>query len=297
MAETKNYSYSNSTLNTTTDSIFAGNKTENKTIINETTFNKTNNTINKLNNLNSTNTTDNKNTTISNITQNELNITHNETNIKNNTDTNKNNTNINNTNIDENNNKNNVNNTKKNNMFFPPINSNPYNPNPSLPNITKIGGDQISNHKNDSHIFNGIILGAMFIFVTLISVFIYCFKKKKKNKTKQPKIDINQIAVKNPSSDRVNQKEFHVLQNTSSVSDTNVAANNSLNEIKILNNINQNLGQEINNIINSSGSSSSSGRRRRDKKKSSNSNSLDQNKIEKEIKDQIKQYVIDEHAQ
>ena len=75
--------------------------------------------------------------------------------------------------------------------------------------------------------------------------------------------------------------------------------NMSMSEIKV-----QNLKDEIHDIItNSSGSSSSSGRRKRDKKKSGNNNKIpgysgqEANKgVQNNIKEEIKQYVIDENS-
>ena len=260
--------YSNSTLNTTIDSIDSKNTTNDNKIINESALTKINNIINKLDSLNTTNTTNNNN----------------------------------NVNINKHDNKKKANKTKKNNKSLPRSIPKPYIP--RIKTKTKTKNKQVPSDKNDSHIFNGIIFGAMVVFILVISIFIYFIKKKRKNKTKKQKDDANKIVIKTPSSDKVIQKDFHALQNTSSVSDSNVVQNNSLNEIKIANNINQNLSQEINNIINSSGSSSSSGRRRREKKNannpshSNNTKNADQNmNIEKEIKDQIKKFVIDEHSQ
>ena len=69
-----------------------------------------------------------------------------------------------------------------------------------------------------------------------------------------------------------------------------------MSEIKV-----QNLKDEIHNIItNNSGGSNSSGKRKREKRKMGNKNvnnsSQENNKgIQNEIKEEIKQYVIDEH--
>ena len=74
------------------------------------------------------------------------------------------------------------------------------------------------------------------------------------------------------------------------------ANNISMSEIKV-----QNLKDEIHNIIsNSSGGSNSSGKKKREKRKGNNKNSNALNNLgskekQNEIKDQIKQYVIDEN--
>ena len=131
------------------------------------------------------------------------------------------------------------------------------------------------------------------IILILLVIFIcYCIKKRMKLKmisSSNDNIDVNKIQINNSGI------KYNRIQNTSGIN--NVAVNPSISEIKV-----QNMKQEINNIIsNNSEGSSSSGRRRREKKKSSNKNMMGfqvqggQEGIENEIKEQIKQYVIDEH--
>ena len=143
---------------------------------------------------------------------------------------------------------------------------------------------------------------------------------------------LNKIILKNPSNDislNANPNGFQRLQNTSNVSNTNIQQNNNniFNEIK-----SENLKDEIHKIINTS-SALDSGRRKRKKISSSESNNIvnkeennifkdnnnkenseiineDNNsnkdikneksnvntqELEKEIKEQIKKYVIEEH--
>ena len=137
---------------------------------------------------------------------------------------------------------------------------------------------------------------------------------------------LNRIILKNPNnnknniSPKINSKGFQPLQNTSNVSTSNIQQNNNIfNEIKT-----ENLKDEIHKIINTS-SSFESGRRKRKKqsdselnknlnkednninkemneinkeeKKEENNNIININKeqLEKEIQEQIKKYVIEEH--
>ena len=94
-----------------------------------------------------------------------------------------------------------------------------------------------------------------------------------------------------------NLKKIDRIQNTSGFN-VGINPNNfSMSEIKV-----QNLKDEIHNIItNNSGGSNSSGKRKREKKKKENNsnlnNSSQENKrgIQNEMKEEIKQYVIDEH--
>ena len=138
---------------------------------------------------------------------------------------------------------------------------------------------------------------------------------------------IFKIILKNPNNNIslniVNPKDFQKLQNTSNISDAGIIKpNNVLNEIKT-----SNLQEEINKIINTSSSSDSSGaaakrelRNNRRKKKEqinkinnvNNINNKESNidnvnerkkekitevntqKLEEEIKQQIKKYVLEE---
>ena len=95
-----------------------------------------------------------------------------------------------------------------------------------------------------------------------------------------------------------NKQSYNRIMNTSGVNNLNQNVNN-LSEIKV-----QNMKEEINNIINNSGSSS--GRRKREKrkygKKGKENNVMEfdnkegQKDLQNEIKEQIKQFVIEEHS-
>ena len=139
---------------------------------------------------------------------------------------------------------------------------------------------------------------------------------------------LNKIILKNPNNDlslKVDPKGFQRLQNTSNVSNSNIQQNNNIfNEIK-----SENLKDEIHKIINTS-SSLESGRRKRKKNsdydlnksdnkedknilqnnnkqlsgiinEENNKNNIEDKsnvntqELEKEIKEQIKKYVIEEH--
>ena len=179
-------------------------------------------------------------------------------------------------------------------------------------------------------LFLGIILILLILLIISILILIYLFLKKKKiNLVPNHNMILNKIILKNPNNDlsiKVDPKGFQRLQNTSNVSNSNIQQNNNIfNEIK-----SENLKDEIHKIINTS-SSLDSGRRKRKKNsdlelnksgnkeennilKENNNKQLsgiiseDNNKnniedksnvntqeLEKEIKEQIKKYVIEEH--
>ena len=179
-------------------------------------------------------------------------------------------------------------------------------------------------------LFLGIILILLILLIISILILIYLFLKKKKiNLVPNHNMILNKIILKNPNNDlsiKVVPKGFQRLQNTSNVSNSNIQQNNNIfNEIK-----SENLKDEIHKIINTS-SSLDSGRRKRKKNsdlelnksgnkeennilKENNNKQLsgiiseDNNKnniedksnvntqeLEKEIKEQIKKYVIEEH--
>ena len=136
------------------------------------------------------------------------------------------------------------------------------------------------------------------IILIIVICMIYCvIKRRKKSYMNNNEInDLNRIKFKN-SAQKI---PYNKLQNTSGVNNVSVNPNNiSMSEIKV-----QNLKDEIHDIItNSSGSSSSSGRRKRDKKKSGNNSKIpgysgqEGNKgVQNNIKEEIKQYVIDENS-
>ena len=132
------------------------------------------------------------------------------------------------------------------------------------------------------------------IFLILLIILIYCSIKKrfksKSNKVENDNLDQNKIHGINSG----NKQPYNRIQNTSGFNNNLGISPNYLSEIKV-----KNMKEEINNMINTSGSSS--GRRRREKKKSANNNIMGfegkEGKIgiQNEIKEEIKQYVIDEH--
>ena len=181
-------------------------------------------------------------------------------------------------------------------------------------------------------LFLGIIfvLFILLIISILILVFLF-FKKKKVNSVSNHNMILNRIILKHPNNNiKINPKGFQPLQNTSNVSTSNIQPNNNLfNEIK-----SENLKDEIHKIINTS-SSLEQGKRKRKKisdseliknenkdnqdilidnininqeiknsikdnvinindMKKENSN-INTQELEKEIKEQIKKYVIDEN--
>lgn len=185
-------------------------------------------------------------------------------------------------------------------------------------NITKINKTFFDNSSNNLNISNNpsqsnsiltenkinfanytLYLGIICpIFLIVIICIIYCFiKRRKKSSVNNNEVnDLNRINFKN-SAQKI---PYNKLQNTSGINNVSVNPNNmSMSEIKV-----QNLKDEIHDIItNSSGSSSSSGRRKRDKKKSGNNNKIpgysgqEANKgVQNNIKEEIKQYVIDENS-
>lgn len=144
---------------------------------------------------------------------------------------------------------------------------------------------------NNYTLYLGILCPIILILVICI---IYCCIKRRKKLSMNNEInDLNRIKFKN-SAQKI---PYNKLQNTSGVNNVNVNPNNiSMSEIKV-----QNLKDEIHDIItNSSGSSSSSGRRKRDKKKSSKipgySGQEGNKGVQNNIKEEIKQYVIDENS-
>lgn len=139
-------------------------------------------------------------------------------------------------------------------------------------------------------LFLGILVP--FLLIGLIIIICYFIKKRMKSKmssTSNDNLDQNKLQMKNSGL----SQPYNRIQNTSGLINNIGSGPNNLSEIKV-----QNLKEEINNII-SNTSGSSSGRRKRDKKKSTNKGAFDEKKdqigIQNEIKEQIKQYVIDEH--
>ena len=141
-----------------------------------------------------------------------------------------------------------------------------------------------------------ILLGISIPILLILLILVICYYIRKKIRsrmllTTNSNIEQNKINYKN------NKKQsYNKLQNTSGFNN-NIGINpNNLSEIKV-----QNMKEEINNII-SNTSGSSSGRRRREKKKKPANNNMagfegkeGEKGKQNEIKEQIKQYVIDEH--
>jgi hypothetical protein len=141
-----------------------------------------------------------------------------------------------------------------------------------------------------------ILLGISIPILLILLILVICYYIRKKIRsrmllTTNSNIEQNKINYKN------NKKQsYNRLQNTSGLNN-NIGINpNNLSEIKV-----QNMKEEINNII-SNTSGSSSGRRRREKKKKPANNNMagfegkeGEKGKQNEIKEQIKQYVIDEH--
>ena len=183
-------------------------------------------------------------------------------------------------------------------------------------------------NKNSNYLLFGIILVLIIILIISIIVLIFLFKKEEKIKYVSNNIGLNKIIIKNSnlnnSRNIMKQKGgFQKVQNTSKVNDI-IQPNNVLNEIK-----SNSLENEIHKIIHTSSSSSSnsfSGGKRLLRKKNGKlnlntsgsstgkgDNNLDNNnainkenkkgnlseenthKLEKELKEQIKKYVIEEH--
>ena len=139
------------------------------------------------------------------------------------------------------------------------------------------------------------VLFPLIMVILIVILVIYCIKKRKKNQINQEinnNIDKNGINFQNSA----NKTPYNRIQNTSGFNVGLNPNNLSMSEIKV-----QNLKDEIHNIItNNSGGSNSSGKRKREKRKMGNKNvnnsSQENNKgIQNEIKEEIKQYVIDEH--
>ena len=198
--------------------------------------------------------------------------------------------------------------------------------------INNITGNQVFLDDTSSKLFFlGIILILLILLIISILILIYLFLKKKKvNSVSNHNMILNRIILKNPNHNnevslKVDPNGFQRLQNTSNVSTSNIQPNNNFfNEIK-----SENLKDEIHKIINTS-SSLESGRRKRkkifdpelnkDNKEEKNILQDNNNKqisgiigeennknnkeekpnvntqeLEKEIKEQIKKYVIEEH--
>ena len=199
--------------------------------------------------------------------------------------------------------------------------------------ITNLTSNTILSENNSNILFIGIIFVLTILLIISIIILLFLFKKRKKgNSISNKNMILNKIILKNPNNNIslniVNPKDFQKLQNTSNVSDAGIIQpNNVLNEIK-----SQNLKEEIHKIINTSSSSDSSRNKRGKRKRASNQGNNNGNKnennignnnqeksfdskniinindgkkenisdvntqkLEEEIKEQIKKYVVEEH--
>ena len=137
-------------------------------------------------------------------------------------------------------------------------------------------------------------IGIPVLLILLVIIICYFIKKRLKAKissTANDSADQKQIQM-----DNIQKKlPYNRIQNTSGLNNMALTPNN-LSEIKV-----HNLKEEINNIMSNSSGSSSGRRKRAKKKQGNNSNKMPgfdmqegQKEMQNEIKEQIKQYVIDE---
>ena len=171
------------------------------------------------------------------------------------------------------------------------------NQNQSKPFLSKTVNIPLINKSLDTNI--ALFLGILIPVILIILVILICYIIKKRMKLKMSSISSDNINQKNLSNKSRIKQPYNRIQNTSGLNNMEVNPNVlSMNEIKVQN-MNVDLHHNANNISShSSGSSSSSRRRKREKKKSSNNNMMGQEGqkgIQNEIKEQIKQIVIDEH--
>ena len=159
----------------------------------------------------------------------------------------------------------------------------------------------INKHYNSYLIISLFILIPILFIILLIYLFIRYRKKSYKMKKIKENYDLNRIHVEKP---KINQK-YNPILNTSGINNVPQSQDN-LSEIKI-----QNMKEEMNNInANNTNSNNinmggSSGRRKREKKKGEKRKKNDigigfdmkegKKEMENEIKEQIKQFVIEEH--
>ena len=198
-------------------------------------------------------------------------------------------------------------------------------------NSTTINNNSNSNSfledkKNANYFFLCIILVLFIILVISILILVFILKKKKKINIISNNIGLNKIIINNSNNNKkiISHKGgFQKVQNTSKVNDL-VQPNNVLNEIKTYN-----LGEEIHKIvhssINSSFTSLGAGKRLNKKNVDSNLNTsgssfgkgdlifgnkniilnketkkenvsdVNTQKLEQELKQQIKKYVIEDN--
>jgi hypothetical protein len=171
------------------------------------------------------------------------------------------------------------------------------NQNSTKPFLSEIVNIPLINKTLDKNV--ALFLGIIIPVFLIILVILICYCIKKRMKAKMSSISSDNINQKNLSNKSRIKQPYNRIQNTSGLNNMEVNPNVlSMNEIKVQN-MNVDLHHNANNISShSSGSSSSSRRRKREKKKSSNNNMMGeegQKGMQNEIKEQIKQIVIDEH--
>ena len=171
------------------------------------------------------------------------------------------------------------------------------NQNSTKPFLSEIVNIPLINKTLDKNV--ALFLGIIIPVFLIILVILICYCIKKRMKSKMTSISSDNINQKNLSNKSRIKQPYNRIQNTSGLNNMEVNPNVlSMNEIKVQN-MNVDLHHNANNISShSSGSSSSSRRRKREKKKSSNNNMIGeegQKGMQNEIKEQIKQIVIDEH--
>lgn len=136
-----------------------------------------------------------------------------------------------------------------------------------------------------------IIIPIIIVFLLIIIIYYY-IKKRIKSKMQTNNDNISQNNHLNNSGDSGVKQHYNRILNTSGNANNIGETPNNLSEIKV-----ENIKKEIDEIVNTPGSSS--GRRKRGKKipDKNNNSGLDekQDQMQNEIKEQIKQYVIDEH--
>ena len=137
------------------------------------------------------------------------------------------------------------------------------------------------------------IIIPLIILIIIILCIVYRIKRRKKNQLIQEKNEIEKNGLNFQNS--ANKVPYNRIENTSGFNVGLNPNNFSMSEIKV-----QNLKDEIHNIItNKSGGSNSSGKRKREKRKMGNNKNLNISEennrgIQNEMKEEIKQYVIDE---
>ena len=183
----------------------------------------------------------------------------------------------------------------------------------SIINISTNNKTDIFPSENFSkYLFIAIIFLLIMLLITSTVILLFILRKRKKINTNSisNNMVMNKIIIKNPPDlkpdNSINKKDdFQSVQNTSNVSNC-ILPQNILSEIK-----DQNLQMQIHNIINNPTSSSGGSSGRRKKKRSDNSGDntkslgiynkdsntvkseeINTQKLEEEIKEQMKKYVV-----